>query len=74
MFHGSADSEKALGFNKIFATVLHSSSYTVPGQLKESYFKLPNLDLSFSDVFLLLELCEDSSAAGAGELAFFFLL
>ena len=73
MFHGNesffTDSEKALGFNKFFALVFQDkSSHTVPDQLKEPCIKLMNLDFSLSDVLLLLESCDYSSAAGADEL------
>ena len=78
MFHRnesfSTDSEKALGFNKFFASVFQDkSSHTVPDQLKEPCIKLMNLDFSLSDVLLLLESCDDSSAAGAEELPSFLL-
>ena len=74
MFHGNesffTDSEKTLGFNKSFALVFQDkNSHTVPDQLKEPCIKLMNLDLS--DVLLLLESCDDSSAAGADELPSF---
>ena len=78
MFHGNetffTDSEKALGFNKFFALVFQDkSSHTVPDQLKEPCIKLMNIDFSLSDVLLLLESCDDSSAAGADELPSFLL-
>ena len=78
MFHGGesffTESEKALGFNKFFASVFQDkSSHTVPDQLKEPCIKLMNLDFSLSDVLLLLESCDDSSAAGADELPSFLL-
>ena len=78
MFHGNesffTNSEKALGFNKFFASVIQEkSSHTVPDQLKESCIKLMNLDFSLSDVLLLLESCDDSTAAGADELPSFLL-
>ena len=68
------DSEKVLGFNNFFAPVFHdSSSYTVPDQLNEPSINLLNLTFSLSDAFLLLESCDDSSAAGADELPSFLL-
>ena len=78
MFHGNesffTDSEKALGFNKFFASVFQDKSYhTVPDQLKEPCIKLMNLDFSLSDVLLLLESFDDSIAAGADELPSFLL-
>ena len=78
MFHGNGsfftDSEKTLGFNKLLASVLQDkSSYTVPDQLTEISMKLMNLDFSLSDILLLLESCDDSSAPGADELPSFLL-
>ena len=78
MFHGNesffTDSEKTLVFNKFFASVFQDkSSRTVPDQLKEPCIKLMNLDFSLSDVLLLLESCDDSSAAGADKLPSFLL-
>ena len=78
MLHGNesffTDSEKALGFNKFSASVFQDkSSHTVPDQLKEPCIKLMNLDFCLSDVLLLLESCDDSSAAGADELPLFLL-
>ena len=78
MFHGNesffTDSDKALGFNKFFASVFQDkSSHTVPDQLKEPCIKLMNLDFSLSDVLLLFESCDDFSATGADELPSFLL-
>ena len=62
---------ESLGIQKILCFCL--SSYTAPDQLKEPSIKLMNLHFSLSDVLLLLELRDDSSAAGADELTSFLL-
>ena len=79
MFHRNesffTDSEKILELHKFFASVFQDkSSHTVPDQLKEPCIKLRKLDFSLSDVLLLLlESCDDSSAAGADGLTSFLL-